>query len=115
DIRDRQVVHEALDGCGAVIHLAGLSAWSQIDSPLMFPVVVEGTQHVLDAARAHGVGRVGYVSSVAALGPGRLPTPRDEAAHFDERDVAGMRTRWPNGRPKNCACRRHERGSKSSS
>ena len=90
DVRDRQAVHEALEGCGAVIHLAGLSAWSQIDSPLMFPVVVGGTRHVLEGARAHGVGRVVYVSSVAALGPSRRPVPRDETAPFEERDSAGM-------------------------
>ena len=34
DLRDPAAVRKALDGCDAVIHLASLSAWDQIDSPL---------------------------------------------------------------------------------
>lgn len=90
DIRDSQAVHFAAEGCGAIVHLAGLSAWSQIDSPLMFPVVVDGTRNVLEAATAQGVRRIVYVSSAAALGPSRNTAWRDETAPFDERGARGM-------------------------
>lgn len=90
DILEPQALERATGGCAAIIHLAGISAWSQIDSPLLFPVVVDGTRNVLCAARAQAVPRVVYVSSLAALGPARSPEPRDETAPFDECSAAGL-------------------------
>src|SRR6476660_5612313 len=49
DVRDAASVAAAFDGCDAVIHLASLSAWDQIDSPLMAAVVEGGTKNVLAA------------------------------------------------------------------
>jgi len=89
DLREAGAVERAARGCQAVIHLGGISAWSDINSPLMFPVVVEGTRHVLAAAKEHALPVV-YASSAAALGPSRIPRPRDETAAFDGRAAAGM-------------------------
>lgn len=78
DIRDAAALRAAVDGCQAVIHLAGPSAWPLLDAPDVRPVIVDGTAAVLEAARKTGVPRVVYVSSSAALGPATDDVPRDE-------------------------------------
>ncbi|HUJ60164.1 MAG TPA: NAD-dependent epimerase/dehydratase family protein [Kofleriaceae bacterium] len=82
DVRDAASVGAALDGCDAVIHLASLSAWDQIDSPLMDEVVEGGTRNVLDAARARPGTRVVFVSSILAVNGSNRPTEFDEAAKW---------------------------------
>lgn len=66
DVRDADAVRTALRGCDAVVHLASLSAWNQIDSPLMREVVEGGTRNILEAALA-GNCRVVFVSSILAI------------------------------------------------
>jgi len=39
DVRDAEAVRRGLEGCDAVIHLASLSSWNDIDSPKMREVV----------------------------------------------------------------------------
>ena len=90
DLRDADSLLHAARGCSAIIHLGGISAWSEIDSPDMFPVVVEGTRNVLRAACEQGVTRVVYVSSAAAMGPSAIPTVRDESAPFSAQGAVGM-------------------------
>ncbi|HVC20189.1 MAG TPA: NAD-dependent epimerase/dehydratase family protein [Vicinamibacterales bacterium] len=67
DVRDADSVRRAIEGCDGVVHMASLSAWELIDSPLMGEVVVGGTRNVLDAALAHGGLRMVFVSSVLAV------------------------------------------------
>jgi len=82
DVRDAKSVEAALAGCDAVIHMASLSAWDQIDSPLMDEVVVGGTRNVLDAAKERKA-RVVFVSSVLAVnGSEGEPRTFDETAAF---------------------------------
>ncbi len=90
DVRDAGAVRRAVAGCGAVLHLAGISGWSQIASPDLFPVIVEGTRNVLQAAQAAGVRRVVYVSSAVTAGSSRRPELRDETSPFSPRDARGM-------------------------
>jgi dihydroflavonol-4-reductase len=90
DLRDSESLVRAAEGCGSIIHLGGISAWADIDSPEMFPVVVEGTRNVLQAAEKCQIKRVVYVSSAAAMGPCDASLPRDEKAPFDGRRTAGM-------------------------
>ena len=62
DIRDADAVDKAMQGVDAVVHLAAkvsvVGDWDDFES-----VNVAGTQNVLDAVRAHRVGRVVHVSS----------------------------------------------------
>ena len=81
DVRDLASLRAALDGCEAVIHLASLSAWDQIDSPLMDEVVVGGTRNVLEAARQRAT-RVLFVSSVVAINGTTKPRELDETAEW---------------------------------
>ena len=80
DVRDRAAVEKAMAGCQGVVHLASLSNWKDIDSPLMDAVVVEGTRNVLAAARAVGVQRMVYVSSSLAIGGTDRPVMQDESS-----------------------------------
>ena len=80
DVRDADAVSRAMDGCDAVVHLACLSAWDQIDSPLMDEVVEGGTRNVLQAAAVRGA-RVVYVSSILAV------NGSEEARVFSEDDA----------------------------
>lgn len=88
DVLDAESVARAAAGCGAVIHLAGVSAWMDIDSPRVVPVTVDGTANVLAAARKHDIPRVVFVSSAAAFGPSESQEPRDEDAPFVRVDSA---------------------------
>jgi dihydroflavonol-4-reductase len=60
-----------------VFHCAGLVSYAPQDEDALLQVNVEGTAAVVDACLAHPGVRLGYVSSVAALG--RQPTPTEQA------------------------------------
>jgi len=82
DVRDAQSVRDALDGTDAVIHMASLSAWDQIDSPMMDDVVVGGTRNVIDAAKARPGTRVVFVSSILAVNASTTPCEFDESSEW---------------------------------
>jgi 8-amino-7-oxononanoate synthase len=84
DVRDREAVARAARGCGAVIHLACVSAWADIrkHEADLDAIAVEGTRNVLDAAREAGVRRVVQVSSVTALTASDRPEVFDEEAPY---------------------------------
>jgi len=86
DVRDAKSVEAAIDGCDAVIHMASLSSWDQIDSPLMDEVVVGGTRNLLDAAKAHPGTRVVFVSSILAVNGSPKPREFDESAEWTVHD-----------------------------
>ncbi len=69
DIRDASAMDEALDGAGAIIHLAAAgSVIGSVQDPAMnFEVNALGTFRVLDAARRAGIDRVVLASTGGAL------------------------------------------------
>ena len=83
DIRDPASLARAMRQCEAVIHLAGFSAWNDLDSPLMDEVVIGGTQNVLEAARAAGGLRTVFVSSGTAVNGTLQPVVHTEMATLD--------------------------------
>lgn len=86
DVRDPESLRRGMKGCAAVIHLASLSSWNDIHSPLMEKVVVDGTRHLLAAAEAAGRPRVVFVSSIVAVNGSDRPCVFDESAVWDLRD-----------------------------
>jgi len=87
DVRDAASVKRGVEGCDAVIHLASLSNWNDIDSPLMDEVVEGGTKNVLDAARASAKKpRVVFVSSVLAVNGSTEPRTFDETSEWSTPD-----------------------------
>src|SRR5262249_33536552 len=89
DVRDAAAVKRGVDGSDAVIHLASLPNWNDIDSRLMAEAVEGGTRTVLDAARKQGNGkkpRVVFVSSVLAVNGSTEPRTFDETSEWSTPD-----------------------------
>ena len=78
DVRDAASVRVGMKGCEAVLHLASLSSWTDIHSPMMSEVVLGGTKNVLDAVRANGKPRMVFVSSSTAINGSRQPVAHTE-------------------------------------
>ncbi len=94
DLRDRESVRSALGGAEAIIHSAACYAFWRPDPGEIYRVNVDGTRHVVDAARELGVRKVVYTSSTATLSPiFRIPddrdVPGDEEGVFDIRRFRG--------------------------
>jgi dihydroflavonol-4-reductase len=83
DLFDRASLDEGMRGCDAAIHLASVSSWDEIASDIVERVIEEGTRAVLAAARASGIGRVVYVSSITAINASREPVVWDEGAPYE--------------------------------
>ncbi len=75
DVRDPSALARAVEGCDAVCHSAAVvSVWKKRREEFD-EVNVGGLQHVLDVARAAGIGRIVYTSSFLALPPAGASTP----------------------------------------
>jgi dihydroflavonol-4-reductase len=85
DVRDAASMKAGMAGCQGVIHLASLSNWNDIDSPLMDEVVEKGTRNLLDAALSFPPAerpKVVFVSSILAVNGSYEPHAFDEAVPF---------------------------------
>jgi len=78
DIRDKESLLKGMIGCEAVVHLASLSSWNDINSPRMAEIVVGGSRNVLDASLASGNLRTVYVSSSVAIDGSARPSILNE-------------------------------------
>ena len=68
DLRDTESLDRAVAGCGVVYHAAAdYRLWTR-DPQEMYRSNVDGTRHVLDAARRNGIERVVYTSTVGCIG-----------------------------------------------
>ena len=68
DLRDPESLGRAVEGCGVVYHAAAdYRLWTR-DPREMYRSNVDGTRHVLDAARRNGIDRVVYTSTVGCIG-----------------------------------------------
>jgi dihydroflavonol-4-reductase len=88
DLRDPASLYCAAAGCGIVFHVAGdYRLWARKPREL-YDSNVEGTRNMLEAARAAGVERVVYTSTVGAIGipPGGLG---DETTPVSIEDMMG--------------------------
>ena len=65
-VNDRDALAQALAGCDAVVHLAGIPLEDDWDSLLV--ANIDGTQAVLETARTLGIGKVVLASSIHAAG-----------------------------------------------
>lgn len=88
---EERPLNQAVAGCDAVIHLAGLAHHPQlvaIDSPLLHRVNAEGTRLLARAAAQGGVRRFIFVSSIAAVCT-RNDTPVDDSTPCSPTDAYG--------------------------
>ena len=95
DLLDPGALEQAAVGCRAVVHAAAWTGGPELSPEAGYRVNVEGTRNVLDAARAAGVERFIYVSSVAVYGLNRapliiesMPTPPVGQAYSDSKIAA---------------------------
>lgn len=75
DIRAPARVRNAMRGCGVVVHTA--AALPSYSTDAIMSTEVEGTRHVLEAARENGINRVVHLSSTAIYGTDTKGTTED--------------------------------------
>lgn len=78
DLRDIPSLEHAVAGMDAVVHTAAYLSLSASGEPLMQEVNVEGTRHLVRAAKASGVARFVHFSSIHALIQAPYDTPITE-------------------------------------
>jgi dihydroflavonol-4-reductase len=86
---DATPLDQAMDGCDAVLHLAGFVSRDERDGREMMRVHVEGTRRVLRVAKAAGVSRVVVASSSGSHAVSREPEPVLDETAPDAVDVVG--------------------------
>jgi dihydroflavonol-4-reductase len=83
DILDIDSLMSATKNVDIVFHVAAIADYWREPIERMYKVNVEGTRNVLTAAKANGVKRVVFTSSVAALGQPAFMQKHDEHATFN--------------------------------
>jgi nucleoside-diphosphate-sugar epimerase len=69
DLANRDALREGLEGCSGVFHLAAYARnWAHAPETF-FEVNVDGTRNVLQAARAAGVAKIVFTSTIVTFGP----------------------------------------------
>jgi dihydroflavonol-4-reductase len=86
ELEDPASIKRALEGVGAVVHVAGFVSTAARDRRRLFEVNAIGAGNLLDAAAAAGVRRIVFTSSTSAVGALREDDPKAalaEDAVFD--------------------------------
>ena len=89
DLGDLSSLERALLGCGALFHVAADYRLGARDPTALYRTNVDGTRRILAAARAAGVERAVYTSSVATIGIPTDGSPGDETAPASLGDMVG--------------------------
>jgi dihydroflavonol-4-reductase len=88
-LEDHDCFDAALDGCGALFHVAAdYRLWVR-DPGAMYRANVDGTRALMNAALAAGVSRIVYTSSVATIGLTGDDRPADERTPSTLDDMVG--------------------------
>jgi dihydroflavonol-4-reductase len=89
DLNDPTSLAPAVAGCEALFHVAADYRLGAFDPRELYQTNVEGTRNILNAARAAGVRRVVYTSSVATIGIPKDGTPGSEDTPSTLEDMVG--------------------------
>lgn len=87
DLRDAEVVHKACAGVDAVLHLASVVYVGLGRPQYLYDINVQGTQNLIDACRAQGVGRFVYTSSIDVVFAGQHIRDGDERLPYARRHL----------------------------
>ena len=82
DVNDISSLESGMQNCEKVLHCAAVVSFQPSDAELLKKVNIEGTANVMNVALNSGVKRVGFVSSIAALGRNSSEGIVDEECHF---------------------------------
>ncbi len=89
DLSDPSSLREAVRGCGKLYHVAAdYRLWAR-DPQELYRANVDGTRHLLTAARDEGLSRIVYCSTVGALGLPHDGSPGTETTPVAETDMIG--------------------------
>ena len=91
DILEGDALAQALDGCVAVLHLAGLVSRNPDDTQRMMRVHVDGTRRLLEQAKNAPIDRVVVASTSGTVAVSDIEEVLDEDAGYATELVAG----WP--------------------
>jgi len=81
DLGDKNAVFRAVSGCDLVFHVgAKTGVWGDYED--YYQTNVRGSQHIVEACRAHGVGKLIYTSSPSVVFPGFDEENIDERAPY---------------------------------
>jgi len=96
DLTDPRAVAELMEGIEVVVHTAAIHPWKQYTDNEYMDNNIKPVYHVLKAAAEHGVRRVVYTSSIAAIGyhPDPSPLPLREADAVARPDDLYGATKW---------------------
>ncbi len=97
DVRDRESVARALEGCQAVFHCAALYTFWSLEPQEVYQVNVKGTKTVFEEALKSGVKGAVYTSTVSTIGIPKKgvgteemePSPRDLIGHYKRSKYQG--------------------------
>jgi len=89
DVTDAESLQRAFAGADVVCHVAGLVDISNSRNALLWRVNVDGTNNVIAACKACGVGRLVYCSSVDAIAPAPHGTIMHESARYGISGLSG--------------------------
>ena len=89
ELADAASLQHALAGCEGLFHVAADYRLGAFDPRQLYATNVEGTRNILNAARAAGVRRIVYTSSVATIGIPKDGSPGTEASPSTLADMIG--------------------------
>ena len=84
DVLDVSGLYDAIKGCTQVIHSAAIVSFAANSKDLMYKVNVEGTANIVNICLELGVKKLGFISSVAAIGRKKDSEVIDEKAKWEE-------------------------------
>jgi dihydroflavonol-4-reductase len=87
DVLDIDSLEEAMQGCSHVFHCAAIVSYHPADRAEMYRVNTEGTANVINIALYLGYVKVGFVSSIAAIGKAKNNEHVDEESEWVENDM----------------------------
>ena len=84
DINNIPSLKLGMQGCNLLIHCAAIVSFLPAKLEKMYKVNIEGTANVLNCALDSDIKKVGYISSIAALGRYSTKEVVDEECHFKD-------------------------------
>ena len=87
DVLDIDSLEQAMQGCSHVFHCAAIVSYHPSERAEMYRVNTEGTANVINMALHLGNIKVGFVSSIAAIGKAKNNEQVDEESEWVENDM----------------------------
>lgn len=87
DVLDIISLQEAMEGCEAVVHCAGMVSYHKKDAEQLYRINAEGTANMVNAALRQQISRFVHMSSVAAIGRSSKRHKIDENFNWADADA----------------------------